>query len=70
MMRPLQQSEAAILSGLKGKNSKEGANTRDASEVLIAVLTIIEEASHSLGQHLTVVRDEAVLGATDIFVGE
>jgi hypothetical protein len=34
-----------------------------------SILTIVEEASHSLGQHLTVVgvRDEAVSGATDTF---
>ena len=69
-MRPLQQSETAILSGLKGKNSKEGAYTRDAGEDSIAVLTVVEEAGHSLGQHLAVVRDEALLGATDTFVGE
>ena len=69
-MRPLQQSETSILSGLKGKNSKKGAYTRDAGEVSIAVLTVIEEADHSLGQHLTVVGDEALLGATDTFVGE
>jgi hypothetical protein len=40
---------------LKGKNSKEGAYTRDASEVSITVLTIIEELDHSLGQILMVV---------------
>jgi uncharacterized membrane-anchored protein YitT (DUF2179 family) len=40
---------------LKGKNSKEGAYTREPNEVLIVVLTIIEEASHSLGQILMVV---------------
>jgi len=64
-MRLLQQSETAILLGLKGKNSKEGAYTRDAGEVLIAVLIVIEEAGHSLGHQLIVVRDEAFLGATD-----
>ena len=53
-MRSLQQSETAILSMLKGKNSKEGAYTRDASEVLIAVIAVIEEADHSLGQILMV----------------
>jgi hypothetical protein len=41
--------------------------TSDASEVLIAILGVVEEANHSLGQHLTVVGDEAVLGATDTF---
>ena len=69
-MRPLQQSETAILSGLKGKNSKEGAYTRDAGEDSIAVLTVVEEAGHSLGQHLTVVGDEALPGVIDTFVGE
>ena len=69
-MRPLQQSETAILSELKGKNLKEGEYTRDASEVSIAVLTVVEEAGHSLGQHLMVVRDEALLGATNTFIGE
>ena len=68
-MRLLQQSKTTILSGLKGKNLKEGAYTKDAGEVLIAVLTVIEEASHSLGQHLTIVEDEALLGAIDTFVG-
>jgi hypothetical protein len=48
-MRPLQQSEIATLSMLKGKNSKEGAYTRDTGKVLIVVLTVIEEANHSLG---------------------
>jgi hypothetical protein len=40
---------------LKSRNSKEGAYTRDAGEVSIAVLTVIEEAGHSLGQILMVV---------------
>jgi hypothetical protein len=66
-MRPLQQSKTAILSGLKGRNSKEGVYTRDAGEVSIVVLTIVEEVGHSLGQHLTVVGDQAVPGAIDIF---
>ena len=48
----------------------QGAYTRDAGEVLIVVLTIVEEAGHSLGQHLTVVGDEALLGATCTFAGE
>jgi hypothetical protein len=69
-MRSLQQSERTILLGLKGKNSKEGAYTRDAGEVLIAILTVVEEASHSLGQHLTLVGNEALLGAIDTFAGE
>jgi hypothetical protein len=34
---------------LKGKNSKEGAYTRDAGEVSITVLTVIEELDHSPG---------------------
>ena len=69
-MRPLQQFETAILLELKDKNSKEGAYTRDTGEVLIAILTVVEEAGHSLGQHLMVVEDEAVPGATDTFAGE
>jgi hypothetical protein len=48
-MRPLQQYETATLSVLKAKNFKEGAYTRDACDVSIAVLTIIEEASNNLG---------------------
>ena len=58
------------MSGLKGKNLKEGAYTRDTGEVLISILTVIEEASHSLGQHLMVVGDEALLGVIDTFAGE
>ena len=54
-MRLLQQSETVILLGLKGKNSKEREYTRDTGEVSIAILTIIEEAGHSLGQILMVV---------------
>ena len=44
----------------------------DAGEVLIAVLTIVEEANHSLGQLLMVirVRDEVFPGATDTFAAE
>ena len=34
------------------------------------MIAVVEEASHSLGQHLTVVEDESVLGATDTFAGE
>jgi hypothetical protein len=55
---------------LKGKNSKEGTYTRDAGEVSITILTIVEEADHSLGQHLMVVRDKALLGVTNTFAGE
>ena len=47
-----------------------GVNTDDAGEVLLAVDSIIEEASHSLGHQLMVVRDEAFLGAIDTFVAE
>jgi ABC-type thiamine transport system substrate-binding protein len=48
-----------------------GTYTRDdAGEVLISVLTVIEEAGHSLGQHLMVVGDEAILRVTDTFAGE
>ena len=44
----------------------------DAGEVSIVVLTVVEEASHSLGQLLMVVgvRDEVFLGAIDTFVVE
>ena len=44
----------------------------DAGEVLIAVLTVVEEASHSLGQLLMVVavRDEVFPGVTNTFVVE
>ena len=44
--------------------------TGDAGEVLMVVHTIVEEASHSLGQHLTVVGDEAVPGVTDTFAAQ
>ena len=39
---------------------------------MIAILTVVEEASHSLGQLLMVVgiRDEVFLGATDTFAEE
>ena len=49
-----------------------GAYTRDAGEVSIAVLTVIEEVGHSLGQILMVVgvRDEVSPRATDTFVAE
>ena len=39
--------------------------TDEAGEVLHAVLSVIEEVGHSLGQHLTVVGDEDVLGVID-----
>ena len=42
----------------------------DAGEVSIAVLSVVEEASHSLGQHLMVVGDEAVLGPTNTFAAQ
>jgi hypothetical protein len=46
--------------------------TDDASEVSIAILTIIEEVDHSLGQLLMVVGvwDEVFLGAIDTFAAE
>jgi hypothetical protein len=69
-MRLLQQSETAILSGLKGKNSKEGAYTRDAGEVSISVFIVVKEASYSLGQHLMVVEDEVLPRAINTFAGE
>jgi hypothetical protein len=37
---------------------------------LFVVLDVIEEVDHSLGQHLTVVGDEAVLGVTDPFAAQ
>ena len=44
----------------------------DAVKVLIAVLIVVEEAGHSLGQLLMVVgvRDEVVLGATNTLATE
>ena len=44
----------------------------DASEVSIAILTIVEEADHSLGQLLMVVgvRDEVFPGATNTFAAK
>jgi hypothetical protein len=54
----------------KGKKDKSGwAFTGDAGEVSLAVLIVVEEVSHNLGQHLTVVGDEALPGATDTFAG-
>ena len=57
-MRPLQQSETATLSTLKGKNSKEGAYTRDAGEVLIVVLTIIKKLAIVWGKFLWLLESE------------
>ena len=37
---------------------------------MIVVLGVVEEAGHSLGQHLMVVRDEALPRATGTFAGE
>ena len=55
----------------KGKKDKSGgAFTSDSSEVSLANLNVVEEADHSMGQHLMVVRDESLLGAIDTFVGE
>ena len=57
---------------LKGKNSKKGAYTRDAGEMSIIVLTVIEEVGHSLEQILMVIGvwDKAFPGATDTFAVE
>ena len=44
--------------------------TDDAGEFLLAFLVVVEEADHSLGQHLMVVGDEVVLGAIDTFAAE
>ena len=46
------------------------AFTDDAGEVSLAFLAVVEEADHSLGQHLTVVGDEAVPGATNTFAAQ
>ena len=54
---------------VRGKKDK-GVNGGDADEVFLAIESIIEEASHSLGHQLIVVRDEAILGAIDTFVVE
>ena len=42
--------------------------TGDVGVVSMALVVVVEEVGHSLGQHLMVVRDEAVLGVTDTFV--
>ena len=44
--------------------------TGDVGVVSMAILSVVEEASHSLRHQLIVVRDEAFLGATDTFVAE
>ena len=44
--------------------------TGDAGVVSMAVLIVVEEAGQSLGQHLTIVGDEALLGVIDTFAGE
>ena len=67
-MRPLQQSKTDFVNG--EEQGQVGAFTGDTGEVLLAFLAIVEEASHSLGQHLMVVGDEAVPGAIDTFVAE
>ena len=46
------------------------AFTDKAGEVSHAILSVIEEVGHSLGQHLTVVGDEAVPGVIDTFAVE
>jgi hypothetical protein len=71
-MRPLQQFETATLPLRKGKKDKLGglgAFIGDSGEVLLAVLGVIEEAGYSLGQHLTVVEDEALTRAADTLAG-
>ena len=35
---------------------------------MLDILGVIEESGHSMGQHLTIVGDEGLPGATDIFV--
>ena len=47
-----------------------GVNTDDVGEVSLAIDSIIEEAGHSPGHQLMVVRDEVFSGATDIFAAE
>jgi len=42
----------------------------DAGEVSITVLTVVEEAGHSLGHQLMVVQDEAFPRATYTFAAE
>ena len=46
--------------------------TGDSGVASIALVGVVEEAYHILGQHLmvVVVLDEAVLGGTDIFAAE
>ena len=46
--------------------------TDDSGVVSIALIGVVEEACHILGQHLmvVVVRDAVVLGATDTFAAE
>ena len=46
--------------------------TGDSGVASIALVGVVEEACHILGQHLmvVVVLDEAVLGAIDTFVAE
>ena len=39
--------------------------TSDVGVVSMALVDVVEEASHSLGQHLTVVGDETVLGVDE-----
>jgi hypothetical protein len=36
----------------------------------LAIESIVEEAGHRLGHQLIGVRDEAILGATDIFIAK
>jgi len=44
--------------------------TGDAGVVLMAVLIVVKEDSHSLGHQLIVVQDEAFLGVIDTFPAE
>jgi hypothetical protein len=54
---------------VKGKKDKEWVHA-DADEASLAVESIVEEAGHSLGHQLIVVRDEAVPGAIDTFAAK
>ena len=68
-MRLLQQYEIATLFMVKGKKDKEGCSPV-MLVVSMPILSVVEEASHSLRHQLIVVRDEAFPGATDTFAAE
>ena len=68
-MRPLQQSKTDFVNG-EEQEGQVRAFTGDTGEVSLASLTVVEEANHSIGQHLMVVGDEAVLGVMDTFVAQ